>query len=157
MKEIKNYENYIVSKDGRVYNIITNKKLKPTPDTRGYLQVKIYKNGKGLTKKIHRIVAEAYLPNPENKPQINHIDGIKINNQLSNLEWISCTDNMIHSWKIGLRNHCRKVASKIVIDMGTGIFYDSAKDLSKLLNMRYQTLIHYLNNPEKNKTNYRYA
>lgn len=157
MKEIKNYENYIISKDARVYNKITNKKLTPTFDTRGYLQVKVYKNGKGTTRKLHRLVAETYLLNPENKPQINHIDGIKINNKLSNLEWISCTDNMIHSWKIGLRDHCRRVASKIVIDLQTGIFYDSAKDLAKLLNMRYQTLIYYLNNPEKNKTNYRYA
>ena len=157
MKEIKNYENYIVSKDGRIYNKITSKKIKPSPDTRGYLQVKIYKNGKGITRKLHRLIAETYLPNTYNKPQINHIDGNKVNNSLENLEWITCADNMKHSWEIGLRNHCRKVASKIVIDTQTGVFYDSAKELAKLLNMRYQTLIYYLNNDNKIKTNYKYA
>ena len=56
MKEIKNYENYIVSKDGRIYNKITSKKIKPSPDTRGYLQVKIYKNGKYLIVLLSYIV-----------------------------------------------------------------------------------------------------
>ena len=97
------------------------------------------------------------MPNTYNKPQINHIDGNKVNNSLENLEWITCADNMKHSWEIGLRNHCRKVASKIVIDTQTGVFYDSAKELAKLLNMRYQNLIYYLNNDNKNKTNYKYA
>ncbi len=157
MKEIKNYENYIVSKDGRIYNKITSKKLKAFPDTRGYLQVKLYNNGKGVTKKVHRLVAETYLLNIENKPQINHIDGIKNNNKLDNLAWISCTDNMRHSWEIGLRDHCRRVASKIVVDTQTGVFYNSAKELARLLNMRYQTLIFYLNNDDKNKTNYKYV
>lgn len=78
--------------------------LNPAKDSKGYLRVAIWKNGKQHTYKVHRLVADAFIPNPENKPQVNHIDGNKQNNNVENLEWCTNQENQIHSWKSGLRN-----------------------------------------------------
>ena len=91
MKDIRNYENmYTVTEDGRVWSYKSNKFLKQTLLNRGYLQVELYNNGVGKKFLIHRLVAEAYLPNPDNLPQVNHKDENKQNNSVENLEW--CTE-----------------------------------------------------------------
>ena len=91
MKDIRNYENmYAVTEDGRVWSYKSNKFLKQTLLNRGYLQVELYNNGVGKKFLIHRLVAEAYLPNPDNLPQVNHKDENKQNNSVENLEW--CTE-----------------------------------------------------------------
>lgn len=63
----------------------------------GYLQVALQKHKKRKDEKIHRLVAEAFIPNPENKPQVNHIDGDKTNNNVNNLEWTTTSENQLHS------------------------------------------------------------
>jgi len=73
-----------------------------TPQKKGYLAVCFYKNGEQCTKKIHRLVAEAFIPNPENKPQVNHIDGNKLNNHANNLEWVTNRENIDHAVRTGL-------------------------------------------------------
>ena len=91
MKDIRNYENmYAVTEDGRVWSYKSNKFLKQTLLNRGYLQVELYNNGVGKKFLIHRLVAEAYLPNPDNLPQVNHKDENKQNNSVEKLEW--CTE-----------------------------------------------------------------
>lgn len=118
--DIKGYEGkYKVSNLGRVKSkarktkvginnvkeILRGEKiLKPLKLTKGYLGIKLYKDLVGKTIKIHRLVAEAFIPNTENKPQVNHIDGDKGNNKVNNLEWCNCKDNMEHSYEIGLRD-----------------------------------------------------
>ena len=64
----------------------------------GYLQVALQKHKKRKDEKIHRLVAEAFIPNPENKPQVNHLDGNKLNNYYKNLEWCTNGENQIHSY-----------------------------------------------------------
>ena len=99
--DVKDYEGlYQVSNFGRVKRVTTGRILKDSKTTYGYLKVNLYKNSVMSTKKIHRLVAEAFIPNPENKPQVNHIDENKTNNMLSNLEWITNKDNLNH----GTRN-----------------------------------------------------
>ena len=99
--------NYIVSTYGNVYNIKTGNLLKPFKLSKGYLGVNIFIDGKSHTKKVHRLVAEAFIPNPYNKSQVNHIDGDKTNNNITNLEWCTCKENCIHAEVNNLRHHPR--------------------------------------------------
>lgn len=78
--------------------------LKQQDSTKKYSQVRIYKNKKGKTIKVHRLVAETFIPNENNLPQVNHIDGNKKNNRVDNLEWCDQEYNMKHSYDIGLRD-----------------------------------------------------
>jgi len=93
---------YKVSNTGSVFNIKTRNYLSGSHDSRGYVVVSIYSQEKLYSKKIHRLVAEAFIPNPENKPQVNHIDGNKQNNHVSNLEWNSPSENGKHAYRTGL-------------------------------------------------------
>ncbi len=79
------------------------KLIKPTLTKKGYLRVALNKNGKQKRLYVHRLVAEAFIPKTENKPYINHIDGNKQNNHYSNLEWCTNRENIIHSYRMGLR------------------------------------------------------
>ena len=101
-KQIKEYENYSVSNYGRIRNDKTDRILKPQKDHGGYLHVALCKNGVCKTHSIHRLVALAFIDNPENKRTVNHLDGIKTNNFDSNLEWATDKENIHHSWDNGL-------------------------------------------------------
>lgn len=79
----------------------------------GYLRVELWDRGRGKKHSIHRLLAEAFIPNPEGKPQVNHIDGDKTNNALSNLEWVTQSENQKHAYKIGLQKGHRVAGRKI--------------------------------------------
>lgn len=94
---------YLVSKFGEVFSLFTNRLLKSSLSKgTGYLVVNIRKEGKRQPVYIHRLVAEAFLPNPLDLPEVNHIDGIKTNNKLENLEWVTGQENKDHSVRTGL-------------------------------------------------------
>jgi len=109
MKEIEGYEGrYSVTKDGNIYSHRNGRFLKPILHRQGYLRCKLYKGDddyKGIVFYNHRLVALAYIKNLENKKTVNHIDGNKMNNNISNLEWMTQCENMQHSFDIGLRSH----------------------------------------------------
>lgn len=86
--------NYIVFEDGRIF-----KRLDPPVSSSGYKFVRIGKK----SYPVQRVVASTFIPNPENKPQVNHIDGDKTNNAVSNLEWVTNQENVQHAVKLGLR------------------------------------------------------
>ena len=92
-KKIDDYENYKISNQGNVKNINTGRILKPIKNCDGYYYVDLSKNGIKQTFKIHRLVGFAFIPNPENLPCIDHIDRIKTNNSITNLRWISHSNN----------------------------------------------------------------
>lgn len=95
MKDIKNYEGlYAVTSCGKVWSYKRQKFLKPASDKKGYFKVVLYKNGKCKNYKIHRLVAEAYIPNPDNLPQVDHIDNDKTHNYINNLQWITNRNNV---------------------------------------------------------------
>ena len=113
-RPVKGYEDlYEVSSEGRVKSLAREKTsyggryfstkekvLKSFPDKKGYLMVKLYKNKTKSTKKVHRLVAEAFLEEVPGKDQVNHLDGDKKNNNIRNLEWADNSDNQIHSFKV---------------------------------------------------------
>lgn len=95
MKDIKGYEGlYAVTSCGKVWSYRRKIFLSQRFDKDGYPRVDLYKNRKVKTFFIHRLVAEAYIPNPDNLPQINHKDEIRTNNYISNLEWCSAKYNV---------------------------------------------------------------
>lgn len=79
--------------------------LKPSIDRAGYCLVRTTYNANRVYGRIHRWVAKAFLPNPDNYPQVNHIDGDKTNNNVNNLEWCNNSHNQIHAHELGLRSH----------------------------------------------------
>ena len=115
-KDIKNYEGlYQVSNLGKIKSVnklvknkgnfkkkIKERILKPSKVYNGYLRLTLSKNGIHKNYRVHRLVAEAFIPNLNNYEDINHIDGNKQNNCIDNLEWCSRKQNIIHSWKNGL-------------------------------------------------------
>src|SRR6478609_3081845 len=116
-KKIIGFEAYEVSNLGRVRSIdrLVNHPsggyakrpsiiLKGIPDKDGYLRVNLKVHQKTNTRNIHRLVAEAFIPNPDNKPQVNHKDGIKYHNYEDNLEWNTLSENRVHAYENGLQN-----------------------------------------------------
>lgn len=110
-KDIIGYEGlYQISNLGNVKSLPRkhspkNKILKPSLNNKGYLIIKLCKNKKHNQKKMHRLIASAFIPNPENKPQINHIDCVKTNNSIPNLEWCTAKENIVHAEKNKLLYH----------------------------------------------------
>ncbi len=90
--EIQGYPNYLIYDDGRVKNKNRNRFLK-LRDTRGYKRVVLYNNNKGMSIQVHRLVAQHYIPNPHNKPQVDHINRVKHDNRVENLRWATNLEN----------------------------------------------------------------
>ena len=97
-RDIAGYEGkYQITSWGRVYSVDSQKYLKPEVNEKGYLRVDLYaENGKRTHYKIHRLVADAFIENKYDKPQINHKDGNKQNNSVTNLEWVTDSENKEH-------------------------------------------------------------
>jgi len=174
-KDIKGYEGeYQVSNLGRVKSmsrtyIDKNNKLYSIKERlmnfqdngRGYKNINLYKSKKSKCFYIHRLVAETFLSKIENKNFVNHIDGDKSNNNLSNLEWVDRSENMIHANKIGLckgynKSGSNNPSSKLVLDTQTGIFYLTLKEASISKNVNY-TLLSSILNSNKNTTSLIYV
>ena len=143
-KEIPDFEGlYSVSNTGEVYSHIRNKTLSPHIDRYGYPVVGLSKKGKSYTRTIHRLVALTFIPNPCNKPTVNHINEIKTDNRVENLEWMTVKENDNH----GTRNHnmaltkCRKP----VIHEADGklIHYMGVKDASRKTGIAHSQISRY--------------
>lgn len=95
---------YLVSTTGKIYRYKGGelKELKITRSSKGYVKVRISIDGKVYNRNIHRMVAETFIPNPENKPEVNHKDTNKKNNKISNLEWVTRKENADHAYENGL-------------------------------------------------------
>ena len=116
MKYIEGYEGlYKITEDGKVLSTPSDGKpsreLKQEIMNSGYARVALSKKGKVTKSTVHRLVASAYIPNPENKSTVNHIDNDTTNNTVSNLEWATQKENILHSTLQGRRKHVAKIGS----------------------------------------------
>lgn len=148
---IEGFEDYEIYENGNIRSLKSNKILKPRLDSKGnYLILGLYKDGKQYTKYVHRLVAENFIPNPQNKMEVNHINGNKTDNRVENLEWATRSENVKHAIITGLnpirRNHMTKMNEKgnitnklakskpiIAIDLKTNKMklFTSAKDAER--------------------------
>ena len=152
--ETKKFGNYIVYSDGRVFSVKRNVFLKPFDNEKGYKKVTLSHNGKAKIYKLHRLLAECFIPKIEGKNQVNHKNGIKIDNRVENLEWCNNSENQKHSWAMGL---IKSGHAKVVLDTKAGVFYESASELANLLGVNKVYFIQKLNGLRKNNTHYVYV
>jgi hypothetical protein len=155
MKQLKDYPNYLISLDGKLFSLKTMKFIKPNKDRDGYIFYRMSKKSKEFQRKAHRLVAITYLDNPFNKTDVNHKDGVKSNNLLTNLEWATKSENAKHAWDKGLQKRERKHA-KAVIDTNTNIIYRSVKDAAEAIGMKYDLLKTRLRGQTINNTSLKY-
>lgn len=112
----------------------------------GYLEVALHiGNGNMVMRKVHRLVAEAFIPNVDSLPEVNHIDGNKNNNNVSNLEWVSSFENIRHAWEHGLCANIVKAKAKPVINKTTGERFESIASAERAYGNSYGTISHALN------------
>lgn len=143
IKSIINNNKYWVTEDGKVVSLNNKKILSSRINNRGYYSCIIYdtKNKKYKNYVIHRLVAEAFIPNPNNKPEVNHIDGVKTNNHYTNLEWCTSSENQIHAYKLGLQkskkgqeSHRAKFTNKEILEIRK-LFNLNIMDVKKIANL----------------------
>jgi hypothetical protein len=144
---------YTIYSDGKVYSNKSKKFIKPHIEN-GYYRIGLYIDGKPKTYKLHRLIGECFIEKPEGKNQINHKDCNKLNNDVSNLEWCNNSENQLHAYQNGLNVSIHK---KLVLDLETGVYYDSATELANLLGMNRVTLIGRLNGNRHELKRYKYA
>ena len=155
-KQFPGYEGiYEISTHGEVKSIRNNKILKPFITKYGYKQVELNLNGKAKKFLIHRLVAETFIANSNNKPHVNHKDGNKSNNDVSNLEWVTRSENMYHAYKNGLgpsgeRNGAHKLTNEDVVWIKTHYIKNSkeygTKALGKKFGVDHKTIWNIVNN-----------
>lgn len=136
-KEIKGYEGlYAISDRGRVKSLKSGRVLKPGINSNGYELVVLCKNGKQKNYTVHRLVAEAFIPNTDNLLQVNHIDECKTNNDVSNLEWVTASQNMKHS---AHQQSCR--INQLTLDGKFVKVWGSSRQINKELGYNASSII----------------
>ncbi len=167
-KDIKDFPGYQISNKGRVksYKVVRAGQQRKcdqlsdrshimrteSDDGDGYLKVMLRKGGKSYCRKIHRLVAEAFIPNPKGYETVDHISCNKKDNTVGNLRWMTRLDNVSNAYKDGLHendisNRCQNVVLTEV-PVGTQYLFDSVKDAANFLGVHYTTLSHAYKNCE---------
>lgn len=133
----------MISSYGRVYNFKTNKILK-TGTRNGYGSVELFNNGKSKRINIHRLVGRYFVPGEDDNLVINHIDGNKLNNHDSNLEWCTCGDNNRHAIKTGL-NHPGAYQKRKIRIIETGDIFNGVCECANFIKGDYRNVYACLN------------
>lgn len=117
MKDLKGFEEYYsITEDGKIFSKRKQRFLKLSLKKNGYVYIELNVAGNVYYKRVHRLVAETYIPNPDNKPMVNHKDGNKSNNYYTNLEWVSGSENNIHAIENGLVDPKKQSHTYVIVD-----------------------------------------
>lgn len=168
-KDIKGYEGlYQVSSFGRVRSLpklieyfdgriryYEGKIMKLSNHPKGYLQVRLTKNKKTKLHFIHRLVAETFLENLQNKPMVNHIDGNKQNNNINNLEWATCSENNQHAYDNNLKSDNKKVVM-LDFDFNEIQTFNSIHEASRFVNCNFRNIWMVCNNKRNSAGGYKW-
>ena len=171
-KDISGYAGiYQISSLGRVKSLsrisnnrtLSEKLLTPSLSNSGYACICLSNNKYKKYSFIHRIIAQSFIPNPMGKKQVNHIDGVKANNSIDNLEWATNSENQKHAYKNNLnriselqKKRTSEAKSSSVIDTESNIIYSSIREALKTVSIPYSTLCTMLRGEIENKTSLRF-
>ena len=144
-RDIPGYESfYQVSNLGNVRSIRFNKiRNMKSWDSNGYRAVELYLNNNGYTVGIHRLVALAFIPNPENKPEVNHKDRNRSNNNVENLEWVTQSENIAHAYRNGVKprpTYQNQPLQKEILDIIENKKYFSIREASRQTGHKRDTI-----------------
>lgn len=143
-KDIKDFEQYQISTMGRVWSKNKNKIMQvgKHKSNSGYIQIMLYKDGKYHWKYIHRMVAETFLPNPQGFRTVNHKDGNKFNNCISNLEWASDEQQQRHAYQMGLRKNGIALSDEQIFEIYRMFFEENIKPrkIAEIINKPFGTV-----------------
>ena len=164
IKSIKGFDDYFVSNKGNVFSKKSGeiRELKPHFGTKGYLILKLRKNNRSYCKRVHRLVAEAFIPNPDKKPQVNHIDGDKTNNCIGNLEWNTNIENNLHAYRvlghIRLRGKLHTMSRPVLQMLGDIIIaeFEGCNDAARKTKTRAAGISQCCNNKQKTAGGYKW-
>ena len=131
MLKVKDFEDYTIDEIGNVFSIRKNKYLKQTINRNGYCKVTLQKDKYRKMFSVHRLVAQAYLKNYSNTLQVNHINGIKTDNRVENLEMVTAKENMQKAVEIGLFDKCKEIQRKNAIKNNLGKYHILASESAK--------------------------
>lgn len=143
-KTIPGLYGYLAGSDGEIYNGDTLKKLKPNKTVKGYWKIVTDKGGVRKTHRKARLIAASFIPNPEDKPEVNHKDGNKLNDLPENLEWNTRSENAQHAYSTGLMDKtCLQPSRKVTCtdSEGTELDFDSICEAMRILELKSNSCI----------------
>lgn len=155
-RDVVGYEGiYTIDIFGNVIRVKDGKEVPQHKNKFGYMNVALYRDGKQKQHKVHRLIAQAFIPNPQNKEQVNHIDGNKAHNVVWNLEWCTCKENINHAIKAGI--YQPKGNNKTpVLCVETGIFYPTVKSASEDMGIIRTSIFNVLSGLSENARGYHF-
>jgi len=151
--DIPGFDDYEISRIGEVRHKTRRKVLKTRSHPDGYLQFVLYCNKKPKTVGLHRLMALAFLPNPKNKPQVNHKNGVKVDNRICNLEWVTLSENRQHAYDFGLQKPhqvWRKLSPADVVEIKKTSAEFTRKELAQKYRVSLSLIGAILNNKRRN-------
>lgn len=150
-KAIKDFEDYLITDTGRIYSIKSQKYMKQRKNNRGYLMVSLCKNAKHTSLLVHRLVANAFIPNPENKPTVDHVKRDQTDNRVENLRWADMSEQNKNQSHINRTSKMKEKYGTPIIEVINDEVSNGYLSLRTVPNINYQNLSHHIN---KGKTDF---
>jgi hypothetical protein len=152
---VKSLGRSLTRKDGRPYNR-EERVLTQHPDAKGYMKVHLCKDGKSKNAFVHRLVAQAFIPNPDNLPQVNHINEVKSDNRVENLEWVTCRENVNHGTGVFRNAIARSVPVVRISQDGGTKWFRSASHAAEVMHIVSQGIQNCCAHRQKTYKGYRW-